>query len=85
MKIISVAFVLTGLLTIALASPLRYRESNEKDLALLQMLLRNIGKLHKNNLWVKRISTTDTHNYHIIAHSQGTRLVNYNTIVIELM
>ena len=55
MKIISVAFVLTGLLTIALASPLRYRESDEKDLGLLQMLLRNIGKLHKNNLWVKLI------------------------------
>ena len=45
MKIISVAFVFTGLLTIALASPLRYREPDEKE-ALLQILLTNAGKLY---------------------------------------
>ena len=47
MKIIAVAFVLTGFLIITLASPLRYRESEERE-ALLQMLLRNVlmgGKL----------------------------------------
>ena len=41
MKIIAVAFVLTGFLTITLASPLRYRESEERE-ALLQTLLRDI-------------------------------------------
>ena len=41
MKIILVAFVLTGLLTISLASPLStYRESEERE-ALLQTLLRS--------------------------------------------
>ena len=56
MRIISVAFVFTGLLTIALASPLRNGESEERD-ALLQMLLRNalidgMYKLHNNIIMV---------------------------------
>lgn len=41
MKTISVAFVLTGLLAVTLAYPLRNRESEERE-ALVQMLLRNL-------------------------------------------
>ena len=41
MKTISVAFVLTGLLAVTVAYPLRNRESEERE-ALVQMLLRNL-------------------------------------------
>ena len=50
MKTVSVAFVLTGLLAVTLAYPLRNTESEERE-ALVQMLLRSL--IGGNNKFLK--------------------------------